>query len=67
MPNFLPPKKPVSTVSQDRSKDILRAIFIHRELWSKTGYPKKTTIQKKWRILLNHPSLMEYLSNNEGM
>ena len=67
MPNKIPVTKPVSTVGQDRKKDILRAIFIHRELWSKSGYPKKTTIQKKWPLLLNHPSLVQYLENNKGM
>ena len=66
MPNNVPATKPVSTVGQDRKKDILRAIFVHRELWTKNGYPKKTTIQKKWSILLNHQILTDYLANNQG-
>ena len=66
MPQTCPVTKPLSTVGQDRKKDILRAIFVHRDLWSNNGYPKKTTIQKKWPMLLNHPSLLEYLSRNEG-
>ena len=67
MPQNLPVTKPVSTVGQDRKKDILRAIFVHRELWTKSGYPKKTTIQKKWSVLLNLPILTEYLASNEGI
>ena len=67
MPQNLPVTKPVSTVDQDRKKDILRAIFVHRELWTKSGYPKKTTIQKKWSLLLNHPILTEYLAANKGI
>ena len=66
MPRNFPVTKPVSTVDQDREKDILRAIFIHKELWSKNGYPKKTALQKKWATLLNHQILIDYLNSNEG-
>ena len=66
MPQNFPVTKPVSLVGQDRSKDILRALFVHKELWTKNGYPKKTALQKKWSILLNHPILAEYLDSNEG-
>ena len=66
MPRNAPATKPLSTVGQDRKKDILRAIFVHRELWTKNGYPKKSTIQTKWPIFLNHPLLIEYLDKNQG-
>ena len=62
----IPATKVLSREDQDRRKDILRAIFVHKELWTKNGYPKATTIGKKWNVLLNHPILTDYLDNNEG-
>ena len=63
----VPATKILSTEDQDRSKDILRAIFVHKELWSKNGYPQRTTLWKKWSKLLNHPLLENYLQDNEGI
>ena len=63
----VPATKILSREGQDRSKDILRAIFLHRELWGKNGYPKTTTLWKKWSQLLNHTLLQDYLQNNEGI
>ena len=63
----VPCTKALSIEGQDRSKDILRAIFIHRELWTPNGYPRSiNTIKSKWNLLLDHPLLIDYLENNQG-
>ena len=62
----VPATKVLSKDNEDRTKDMLRAIFVHKELWNEHGYPKSTTIRKKWNLLLNHPALKNYVETNEG-
>ena len=60
--------KAVSKASDDSSKDLLKCLFLHRELITdKNTYPSRWTVNRKWNKLLAHPTLQTYLQSNQGM